>query len=116
MANFNKVTNGYVVQTFDNKGEFVEQEFIADDEVTFENEYGETLNLKELPKQGDEYFPFDMLQKSMDIDCHLLGDQLGSLCEVEVLLAKMGSPYHEHVTGICNLIGAIIHEKQLPIA
>ncbi len=104
------------MQTFDDKGEFVEQEFIADDEVTFENEYGETLNLKELPKQGDEYFPFDMVQKSTDIDCQLLRDQLGSLCAVEVLLAEMGSPYREQVTSICNLIKAIIYENKQPIA
>jgi len=114
MKTFNKVTVGFVVQKFNEIGEFVEQEFIASDEVSYENKYGESLDLKELPKHGDEYFPLDMVQNSMNIDYQLLGDQLNSLCEVEVLLTEMGSPFCEHVTGICNLIGAIMDGSKQP--
>jgi hypothetical protein len=57
----NKITVGFVIQKFDDEtGKFISQEFIAGDEVTYEDaEYGEEVNSKKAEKA---YFPFDMIQ------------------------------------------------------
>jgi len=63
MKNYNKITIGFVVQEFDGKGNFVKQEFIASDDVSFEDQrYGDLIDIKDLPKKGNEYSPFDMVQ------------------------------------------------------
>ena len=55
----NKVTTGFVIQKFDTETrQFVSQEFIAGDQVDFENERGEPV------ESCDEYLPFDMKQPS----------------------------------------------------
>lgn len=55
---FKKITVGYVVQNFDENGNFISQEFIAGDDCAIENEIGETVETeKEL------YFPFEMVQQ-----------------------------------------------------
>lgn len=71
---FNKITVGFVVQTFDtNLNRYVAQEFIASDDVSYENvETGERLTPKELETLGDQGFgprsevepslPFTMVQ------------------------------------------------------
>ncbi|MFA6661437.1 MAG: hypothetical protein WCS56_00220 [Bacilli bacterium] len=54
-----KVTVGFVVQKFTEDGLCVSSEFVAGDNVSFENDLGETIhNLKDL----DIYSPFDMVQ------------------------------------------------------
>jgi len=53
-----KVTVGFTSQVFDKKtGECISQEFIAGDQVNYEDEYGE-------PIEGDNnlYFPLEMVQ------------------------------------------------------
>ncbi len=50
----------------------------------------------------------------MSIDYQLLGEQLDTLCEVETLLGEMDSPYQEHVTGLCNLLGEMLSEHDPP--
>jgi len=61
-----KVTVGFVVQTFDPyAGKFVSQEFVAGDEVTYENEMGDVVD------EWEEYLPFNMVQpepSGFDID------------------------------------------------
>lgn len=53
----NKITTGFVVQKFDTDiRQFVSQEFIAGDQVEFENEAGEQV------ESFDSYLPFDMVQ------------------------------------------------------
>ena len=56
-----KITVGFVIQNFDTeKNEFVEQEFIAGDEVTWEdnnNNPGSSIDYS-----TDKYLPFDMKQ------------------------------------------------------
>jgi hypothetical protein len=75
---FNKVTTGFVVQKFrkDNFGKFrcIHQDFIAGDDVQFENIKGESVETPE-----HEYQPFNMsfLSTSQIID-HL-GDVLTSI-------------------------------------
>jgi hypothetical protein len=53
----NKIVNGLVIQQFDTETRrFIGQEFIADDEVTFEDEHGERV------KPFDENLAFEMKQ------------------------------------------------------
>jgi len=54
---FKKVTVGFVVQQFDKEGNPLSQEFVAGDEVSYEDAYGEPVDKKE-----KEYLPFDMVQ------------------------------------------------------
>jgi len=55
----NKITTGFVIQTFDSAtGKFLTQEFIAGDQVDYENLFGEAVDARE----GDNYLPFDMYQ------------------------------------------------------
>ncbi len=52
-----KITTGYVIQVFDDeKREFVSQEFVAVDQVEFEDMDGSPV------ERFDEYLPFDMVQ------------------------------------------------------
>ncbi len=52
-----KITTGFVIQTFDTKtGKFVSQEFIAGDQVDFEDKKGNAV------EEFDNYLPFDMVQ------------------------------------------------------
>jgi len=60
-----KITHGYVIQTFDE--ELISQEFIAGDEVDYEDEHGNEID------PTYDYAPFDMAQpkmqsKSIDTD------------------------------------------------
>jgi hypothetical protein len=55
-----KVTIGFVIQEFDTMAnKFVKQEFIARNEVTFEDEYGKILDDNVIEKNQ---FPFEMVQ------------------------------------------------------
>lgn len=56
----NKITIGFVIQTFKtDTGECIGQEFIAGDEITYEDGYGEDLGT---PVQEIPYIPFEMVQ------------------------------------------------------
>ena len=55
----NKITVGYVVQTYNTDTHtFEAQEFVAGDQVEYEDEAGETV------APFDDYLPFDMTQPS----------------------------------------------------
>ena len=59
MAIINKITHGFVVQQFDSDTcKFVHQEFIAGDEIEFEDVQGNTI------EAFPEYLEFDMIQPS----------------------------------------------------
>lgn len=58
---FDKLTNGIVVQTFNDAGECVSQHFIASD-VEYETSDGDPINCEDMPLAGKEYNPFDMVQ------------------------------------------------------
>jgi len=61
MSIVKKVTVGFVVQTFDTDTEkFISQEFIAGDQVDFEDESGEPVD------EFSEYLPFEMVQPLND--------------------------------------------------
>jgi hypothetical protein len=58
MGTINKITTGFVIQEFDEKTEkCVNQDFVAGDEVVWENEDGEVLS-----NAPETYFPFNMIQ------------------------------------------------------
>jgi hypothetical protein len=53
-----KITTGFVIQTYDNKGKITSQEFVAGDQTDWENEDGESIN----ESSKCEYVPMDMVQ------------------------------------------------------
>lgn len=52
-----KITVGWVIQTYDDSGNCIAQEFVAGDQVDWENEEGEFL-----PTPVYNYQSFDMIQ------------------------------------------------------
>ena len=65
---FLKITYGYVVQCYNDAGEFLAQSFVAGDSVDYEisetsGEGGLPINQGDMPLGGDEYFPFNMVQE-----------------------------------------------------
>ncbi len=58
---YRKITHGFVVQQFNDAGEFLNQEFVAGD-CEWENENGDGINPMDMPLGGDEYHPFGMVQ------------------------------------------------------
>ncbi|MBL7107671.1 MAG: hypothetical protein ISS77_08725 [Phycisphaerae bacterium] len=78
LLEFNKVTTGFVVQKFRNDGTdkfgCTHQEFIAGDDVQFENVKGESIEVPE-----HEYQPFNMTLVSRDEIIDRLGDVLTSI-------------------------------------
>ena len=59
---FEKITEGTVVQRFDNTGKCIRQDFHAGDIVEYSTPMGDPLDPTELPLSGGEYQPFDMVQ------------------------------------------------------
>jgi len=56
-----KITVGFVTQAFDtDTGKFIDQDFTAGDQVDWEDEYGNTVDLAE--KSYTMYYPFHMVQ------------------------------------------------------
>jgi hypothetical protein len=51
----NKITTGFVIQTFTDDGEFIRQEFIAGDDVQWEDKDGNPID------DEDFYMPYAML-------------------------------------------------------
>jgi len=75
---FNKVTTGFVVQKYrkNNTGKFtcIHQEFVAGDDVQFENLKGDSIEVPE-----HEYQPFNMTLIGRDEIIDRLGDALTSI-------------------------------------
>lgn len=59
--NFRKITHGFVVQLFNDAGEFLSQEFTAG-QVDYETEDGDAISSMDMPLAGNEYFSFNMEQ------------------------------------------------------
>jgi len=55
---YQKITVGFVVQAFEDDGTPTDQSFVASDDVSYENEEGESID----PPKNDTYLPFDMVQ------------------------------------------------------
>lgn len=53
-----KITTGFVVQRFEDDGTFIDQDFVASDDVIYENETGTPID-----PVDKAYFPFTMIQK-----------------------------------------------------
>jgi len=60
--NVNKITVGFVIQSFNDIGDCTSQEFIAGDQVDYETEDGDPINVENMPLSGQEYFPLTMVQ------------------------------------------------------
>ena len=58
-----KITVGFVIQSFDTeKGKFISQEFIALDQVDYEDEKGNIATWPPSNDEGEPYLDFDMVQ------------------------------------------------------
>ena len=69
-----KMTVGTVIQTFDDDNKCIEQEFIAGDEVDYEDADGNRIDT------WDEYQPFEMVQPG---EAEKLAEMKNSLAEYE---------------------------------
>jgi len=73
MPTYKKIIIGFVVQNFEQKGDkFIctSQEFVAGDQIDYENEYGDKFppNILEKIEKGEIYQPFDMQNPSNKLD------------------------------------------------
>ena len=56
----NKITTGFVIQTYDTTtGRCVAQEFVAGEDVKYEDKHGESVDWEEAP---EAYQPYEMVQ------------------------------------------------------
>lgn len=53
-----KITTGFVIQEYDKNGKCTTQDFIASDQVDWEDDLGDPVG----PPSKTEYFPFHMIQ------------------------------------------------------
>lgn len=64
---YDKLTHGTVVQTFNDQGDCIGQQFEAGDQVDYKTtEDGLDINQEDMPLGGREYFPFDMVQPDIN--------------------------------------------------
>lgn len=65
---YNKVTQGYVVQEFNDQGTCLRQYFVIEEEPSFEMVDSEDniveINMSDMPFGGNEYYPLLMEQPS----------------------------------------------------
>jgi len=60
-----KITIGFVVQVWDTTGKrWVSQEFVAGDQVDYEDEWGDTTDPDKMSEGTEPYLPFHMIQPS----------------------------------------------------
>lgn len=108
----NKVIVGFVSQRFDTETRrFVGQEFIASDDKTWENEYGEPLDLTDdkdaekvygLGGVDEPYLNMEMVQPNPKLDSFSLGDR------VFVIPSDDGSePNNEFQGVVCGFKGGM---------
>lgn len=58
-----KITPGYVIQVFDTEAkEFTFQEFVAGNEVEYEDETGDVVDFDVATLMMDYYLPYEMVQ------------------------------------------------------
>lgn len=57
-----KITTGFVVQSFDQTGKFLGQEFVCGDDCAYEDENGETLIPDDDEFEEPGYEPYEMVQ------------------------------------------------------
>ena len=65
-----KITTGFVIQTFDSdKRQFIQQHFVASDDVAYEDEQGKPVDPTLLTVDGrEQYLPFEMRQPGEQIE------------------------------------------------
>ena len=59
---YRKITEGYVVQVYNDAGECIAQRFHAGDGVSYETGEWDPINASNMPLGGSEYYSFDMVQ------------------------------------------------------
>lgn len=67
--NYVKITTGRVKQIFNDNGEFLSQTFIAaNDDVIYETEDGDSINVMDMPLGGREYHPFEIEKEDIEVE------------------------------------------------
>ena len=87
---YQKVTVGFVVQSFEMiDGKFVctSQDFIAGDDVNYEDDFGDKLSPEKLAivQKDEAYQPFDMKQSNTEKEIITISMQGGLIQSVEIL-------------------------------
>ena len=77
---YSKITVGFVVQDYSDEGICTNQEFIAGEEVEYENKFGEPVNVN---TEAEVYQPFDMVQPVQLLQEPLSDDQLRGSMDVD---------------------------------
>ena len=63
---YEKITVGFVIQTFGEDGNFIDQEFIASDQVDYEIKNGLSIDVSTVPLEVREHHPFTMVSPLND--------------------------------------------------
>jgi len=93
MSITNKITHGYVIQTFDNS-KLVKQEFAAGDECTYEDSEGEELRMDD--ERCEDYAPFDMVQPLDDEIVTVIEMQNGIISDIQSFVSLKDAETHIH--------------------
>lgn len=64
---YRKITEGCVVQVFNDAGECIGQRFYAGDVCDYETGDGDGINVDDMPLAGREYQPYDMVQPEVQL-------------------------------------------------
>ena len=73
---FKKITEGCAIQTFNDVGEFLCQEFVAGDSVAYVTKDGDPINSADMPLGGNEYHPFFGTSHLIDLREQLQEDMM----------------------------------------
>ncbi len=115
-----KITTGFVIQTYDTKtGRCVGQEFVAGDDVKYEDKHGESVDWEENP---DAYQPLDMVQpgrKAQHYNLLIVGGTeavvLGPFDTPEKRIKAAGRTWRKEARpGQDNLFKLDVDEKGVP--
>jgi len=83
MPKFHKITAGFVDQEYDEYGQPIAQEFVAGDDVSYENQFGEPIGMP----ADETYQPFNMVQPVTLLEEPLTAAQLRHDPNIDVTIA-----------------------------
>lgn len=63
---FRKISEGYVVQVYNDAGECLGQTFHCGDSCEYETGDGDPINVENMPLAGNEYHPYNMEQPDIN--------------------------------------------------
>lgn len=108
----NKITPGYVTQAFDENGNCTGQEFIAGEEETWENEFGD-----ELEDEPDYEHPLEMVQPGPLTFEWTAKDVImaAEILEISVTEEQAIQLFKEHADELAEIEGAAVRQALVDI-